>query len=84
MLVLSGTRMPSALVEIGFISHPQEGRQLAREKYQSRIALALSNAVRDFADKVLSRRLLEVAQPPEAAPPPVNAAGIVASPAGTR
>src|SRR5207248_503957 len=33
-LVLSGTRMPSALVEIGFISHPREGRMLAGDKYQ--------------------------------------------------
>jgi N-acetylmuramoyl-L-alanine amidase len=77
LLVLSGTRMPSALVEIGFISHPQEGRQLAREKYQLRVAQALANGVRDFATKVLSRRL-------EAVPAPVEAAGIVASPAGTR
>lgn len=82
-LVLSGTRMPSVLVEIGFISHPREGRLLAREKYQERVAQALASAVREFADKVLARRL--VAQPRPSAPaPPVNAAGLVASPAGTR
>jgi N-acetylmuramoyl-L-alanine amidase len=56
-LVLSGTRMPSALVEIGFISHPQESRQLAKEKYQARVAQALAESVREFAEKVLARRL---------------------------
>ena len=104
-LVLSGTRMPSVLVEIGFISHPQEGRLLGKEKYQLKVATALASAVRDFADKVLSRRLVaqartqEPAAPLEAKPaapavveapaaavetPPVQAAGIVASPGGTR
>ena len=77
-LVLSGTKMPSALVEVGFISHPTEGRKLATEKYQAKIAEALSDGIRDFADKVLARRLF--AQVKEAAPPPVT----VASPAGTR
>ena len=102
-LVLSGTRMPSVLVEIGFISHPQEGRRLGKEKYQFKVAAALSEAVRDFADKVLARRLFaqartlplatavnDAATPVSAAPapaveaPPVQAAGIVASPDGTR
>ena len=76
-LVLSGTRMPSALVEIGFISHPQEGRSLGREKYQARVAQALADGVRDFADKVLARRLF--AQVKQAGPQPA-----VASPVPTR
>jgi N-acetylmuramoyl-L-alanine amidase len=57
-LVLSGTKMPSALVEIGFISHPLEGRLLAKDQYQDRIAQALASAVEEFADKVLARRLM--------------------------
>lgn len=83
-LVLSGTKMPSALVEIGFISHPKEGRMLGREKYQMRIAQALADGVRDFADRVLARRLY--AQAKSAAPPPpkVEATGVVATPAPTR
>lgn len=69
-LVLSGTRMPSALVEIGFISHPQEGRALGRDKYQARVAQALADGVRDFADKVLARRLFaQVKQQPAVASP---------------
>lgn len=95
-VVLSGTRMPSALVEIGFISHPQEGRRLGSEKYQGRIARALADAVRDYADKVLARRLYAQTRPDQGAPPaqaaapaqpaapPVSAAGVVASPSRTR
>jgi N-acetylmuramoyl-L-alanine amidase len=85
-LVLSGTRMPSVLVEIGFISHPREGRMLSRDRYQRRVAQALADGVRDFADKVLSRRLVaQVKTAPEnAQSPQVKSAGVVASPAGTR
>lgn len=89
LLVLSGTKMPSALVEIGFISNPQEGRKLKREKYQERIARALAEGVRDFADKVLARRLFAQAKPAAPAagpkpPPAVSAASVVATPQGTR
>jgi N-acetylmuramoyl-L-alanine amidase len=87
-LVLSGTKMPSALVEIGFISHPQEARLLARKNYQTRIARALADGVRDFADKVLARRLFaQVKQPDPPLPPPVPVDQVqvqVASPAATR
>jgi N-acetylmuramoyl-L-alanine amidase len=85
-LVLSGTRMPSVLVEIGFISHPREGRLLGRDRYQRRVAQALANGIRDFADKVLARRLVAQAKPPasKSEGPPVSAAAVVASPVGTR
>jgi N-acetylmuramoyl-L-alanine amidase len=95
-LVLSGTKMPSALVEIGFISHPAESKLLAKPAYQDKVALALSNAVREFADRVLSRRLVaQVAKAekpaapaaiqlaPAAAEPPA-AVNAVARPDGTR
>ena len=63
-----------------------EGRLLSRDKYQRRVAQALANGVRDFADKVLARRLVAQASPPttRTEPPAVNAAGVVASPVGTR
>ena len=85
-LVLSGTRMPSALVEIGFISHPREGRMLGGATYQRKVASALAEGVRDFADKVLARRLVAQVRPPseKADAPRVNAAAVVASPGGTR
>jgi N-acetylmuramoyl-L-alanine amidase len=84
-LVLSGTRMPSALVEIGFISHPREGRMLGGKTYQGKVAQALADGVRDFADKVLARRLVAQVRSPAEKPDgaPVNAAS-VASPGGTR
>ncbi|HEX4381446.1 MAG TPA: N-acetylmuramoyl-L-alanine amidase [Myxococcales bacterium] len=97
-LVLSGTKMPSALVEIGFISHPAESKLLAKPAYQERVATALTNAVREFADKVLSRRLVAqvaknvattehapaaVALPAASAEPPA-AVNAVARPDGTR
>src|SRR3989442_6679568 len=56
--VLAGTRMPSALVEVGFISHPIEGRLLGRERHQRAIAQALAAAVREYGDEVLARRLV--------------------------
>src|SRR2546422_6436183 len=85
-LVLSGTRMPSVLVEIGFISHPREGRMLGRDRYQRKVASALAEGVRDFADKVLARRVGAEVRPPseKADAPGVNTAGVVASPRGTR
>ena len=86
-LVLSGTRMPSVLVEIGFISHPREGRMLSRDRYQRRVAQALAGGVRDFAEQILSRRLVAQARPPASEKkeaPVVSGAGLVASPARTR
>jgi len=56
--VLAGTRMPSALVEIGFISHPVEGRLLAKERHQKAIARALAAAAREYSDEVLAKRLV--------------------------
>ena len=85
-LVLSGTRMPSVLVEIGFISHPREGRLLVGEKHQGRVARALADGIRDFADRVLARRLVAQVRPPaiKTNQPRVDAASAVASPSGTR
>lgn len=82
-LVLSATKMPSALVEIGFISHPKEGRLLAREKHQRMIARAIANGVRDFAERVLERRLYAQARQPAPAAQREPAVR-VASPVGTR
>jgi N-acetylmuramoyl-L-alanine amidase len=89
-LVLSALKMPAALVEIGFISHPREGRQLGKDLYQQKLAVALAAGVRQFADVVLSRRLAAdgsatvVAKAkagaskavPAAAAPPSAAAGV--------
>lgn len=43
--VLVGAQMPSVLVEIGYISHPIEGRRLYSKKYQKKLALGIANGV---------------------------------------
>ena len=46
--VLLGVRMPSVLVETGFMTHAAEGRRLSDPKYQARISAAIANGVRRF------------------------------------
>ena len=46
-LVLLGATMPAVLVEIGFIDHPIEGKQLADDKVQDQIAQAIAVAIED-------------------------------------
>jgi len=50
-LVLREARSPSILVELGFVSHPEEGPKLASESYQTSLAEALANGVTDFLDQ---------------------------------
>ena len=45
--VLLGATMPAVLVEVGFIDHPIEGKQLADEKVQDQLATALAVAIED-------------------------------------
>ena len=45
--VLLGAMMPAVLVEVGFVDHPLEGKELAEPALQARIADALANAVID-------------------------------------
>jgi N-acetylmuramoyl-L-alanine amidase len=47
MHVLMGATMPAVLIEVGFIDHPVEGRELADPAVRERIAAALANAVAD-------------------------------------
>ena len=43
--VLLGATMPAALVEVGFIDHPLEGRELAEPAVQARIADAIAAGI---------------------------------------
>lgn len=43
--VLLGATMPAVLVEVGFLDHPIEGKQLANAAVQAQIAEALANAI---------------------------------------
>lgn len=46
-VVLMGVNMPAALLEIGFLTHPQEERKLASVGYQTAIADAVAAGVRE-------------------------------------
>ncbi|HEY6064909.1 MAG TPA: N-acetylmuramoyl-L-alanine amidase [Thermoanaerobaculia bacterium] len=46
--VLSGAAMPAVLVEVGFISHPEEEKQLRSAAFQESVAGAIAKAVGDF------------------------------------
>ncbi|RYZ85693.1 MAG: N-acetylmuramoyl-L-alanine amidase [Proteobacteria bacterium] len=43
--VVSRTTMPSVLIEVGFLSHPEEARKLTKVKYQQEIAQKIYKAV---------------------------------------
>ena len=48
--VLVGANMPAVLVEMGFISNPEQERQLASEPFQSSIVQALVDSIIRFRD----------------------------------
>ncbi len=48
LAVLMGARMPATLVEVGFITNPEQEVKLNRETYQARIARSLFEAVSDY------------------------------------
>ncbi len=49
MHVLLGATMPAVLVEVGFIDHPVEGRELLTSSVQQEVATAIADAVVNFA-----------------------------------
>ncbi len=48
--VLVGANMPAVLVEMGFITNPEQERQLASEAFQSNIVQALVDSIAQFRD----------------------------------
>jgi len=50
-VVLNGSFMPAVLVELGFISNPQEERMLADRDVQRRMARELAASVHDFFNR---------------------------------
>jgi N-acetylmuramoyl-L-alanine amidase len=69
--VLNGAAMPAVLVEVGFISHPEEGARLGTAEYQEKVADALVEGVRAFLASTRTREMAAatVAAPPTASPP---------------
>jgi N-acetylmuramoyl-L-alanine amidase len=53
--VLMGIDAPAILVEVGFISHPNEGERLADEAYQDMLAKAVALGVKNFFKAVEKR-----------------------------
>ncbi len=48
LMVLWGASMPAILVELGFITNPEEARFMASERGQDYLASAIFRAIRDF------------------------------------
>lgn len=53
--VLMGLEAPAVLVEVGFISHPDEAKKLADAAYQDKLAQAISGGVQKFLSQVEAR-----------------------------
>jgi len=70
-VVLMGLAMPASLVEIGFITNPEEERSLASERQRDLIADALARAVLEFGRRYDARRGLR----PSQSTPPASTGG---------
>ncbi|MFY2563711.1 N-acetylmuramoyl-L-alanine amidase family protein [Corallococcus terminator] len=64
--VLSGVECPAVLVEVGYISHPEEGMRLGRDDYQEKLAEAISEGVLAFLRETRRR---DAARPAQVAGP---------------
>lgn len=67
--VLNGVEAPAILIEVGYISHPQEGAKLSRAEYQEQLADAVVEGVRTFLSETRQREATP-APPSAAATPP--------------
>ena len=53
--VLMGLEAPAVLVEVGFVSHPEEAKQLAAAEYQAKLARAITTGVKGFLSQLEAR-----------------------------
>jgi N-acetylmuramoyl-L-alanine amidase len=53
--VLMGLEAPAVLVELGFISHPEEAKKLGDPVYQQRLGAAITAGVRRFVSELEAR-----------------------------
>jgi N-acetylmuramoyl-L-alanine amidase len=77
--VLVGATMPAALVEVGFISNPEEEARLQSEDFQNLVVASLEHAVERYKSDYESR--IGLAAPAAAAIPSKGAAAPPAAPA---
>ncbi len=54
--VLAGARMPAVLLEVGFISHEDEGRKLRTREYQEKVAEAVVDGIKAFRSETRHAR----------------------------
>jgi N-acetylmuramoyl-L-alanine amidase len=54
--VLNGVEAPAILIEVGYISHPEEGARLTRAEYQEQLADAIAQGVQAFLSEVGGKR----------------------------
>ncbi len=48
--VIRNSRIPAILVEVGFVSHEEEGRRLMEASYQQKLARALADGIMEFLE----------------------------------
>jgi N-acetylmuramoyl-L-alanine amidase len=53
--VLTGVEAPAVLIEVGYISHPQEGSQLGKAEYQEKLVTAITEGVKTFVGEMRKR-----------------------------
>jgi N-acetylmuramoyl-L-alanine amidase len=70
--VLMGLEAPAVLVEVGFISHPDEARRLADAEYQAKLAHAISDGVKAFLQQIEARDAKKAGKPAAAVPAPAS------------
>lgn len=58
-VVLIGAKVPSILIETGFVSNPTEGKKLATSAYQHKIAIAIADGVDKFLKQTNEVPLVE-------------------------
>ena len=79
--VLVGATMPAALVEVGFISNPEEEAKLQTEEFQNLMVEALTRAVQRYKTDYETR--IGLIQPAPATPAPAAGAPAQRAPATT-
>jgi N-acetylmuramoyl-L-alanine amidase len=52
--------MPAVLVEMGFLTHPEESRLLARDHYQRTLAVAIADALALYRDRMAQHEAVTV------------------------
>ncbi len=50
--MLHNTNMPSILVEVGFVTHRKEGRQLKSKIYQKWLAESIARGIHDYLEEM--------------------------------